>query len=43
MRKFDVSENYSHNRTNRNNTNVRVTCLTGLDARKFTFKVLGRL
>ena len=40
-RKFDVSENYNHNRTNRNNQHMRETltaqiCLIGLDARKFS-------
>ena len=40
-RKFDVSENYNHNRTNRNkqlmreNLSTRI-CVLGLDARKFS-------
>ena len=40
-RKFDVSENYNHNRTNRNKQHMRENltaqiCLIGLDARKFS-------
>ena len=51
-RKFDVSENYNHNRTNRNKQHMRENLtarifLIGLDARKFscakisTFTVIG--
>ena len=41
MQKFDVSENYNHNRTNRNNQHMRDNltariCVIGLDARKFS-------
>ena len=45
-RKFDVSENYNHNRTNRNkqhmseNLTARI-CLIGLDARKFSCSKLS--
>ena len=40
-RKFDVSENYNHNRTNRKKQDMREDltaqlCLIGLDARKFS-------
>ena len=40
-RKFDVSVNSNHNRTNRNKQHMREnltarTCLMGLDARKFS-------
>ena len=34
-RKFDVSENYNQNRTNRNNLTARI-CVLGLGARKFS-------
>ena len=51
-RKFDVSENYNHNRTNRTKQHMRENLtgrifLIGLDARKFscvkisTFTVIG--
>ena len=40
-RKYDVSENYNHNRTNRNKQHMRENltariCVIGLDARKFS-------
>ena len=40
-RKNDVSENYNHNRTNRNKQHMRENltariCVIGLDARKFS-------
>ena len=52
-RKFDVSQNYNHNRTNRNKQHMRENltaqiCLIGLDAQKFscakisTFTVLDK-
>ena len=47
-RKFNVSENYNQNRTNRNKQHMRENltariCVTGLDARKFSLAKISTL